>query len=75
MITGNCNSKMFFDSLYCFLFTHICLHFSSYSEEGFFTLYKESEKNRKIRNVRLVGNTDDSNILLKLHKKTYGSKT
>jgi len=27
MITGNCNSKIFFYFLYCFLFIHICLHF------------------------------------------------
>jgi len=40
------------------------LHFFSYSGEGFFILYKESEENREIQNVRLVG-TDDSSILLK----------
>jgi len=33
------------------------LHFFSYSKEGFFILYKESEENREIRNVRLVDNT------------------
>jgi len=40
------------------------LHFFSYSGEGFFILYKESEENRESRNVRLVGNIDDSSILL-----------
>jgi len=64
MITENCNSKIFFNFSYCFLFTHICLHFFSYSGEGIFILYKESEENREIRNVRLVGNTGDSSILL-----------
>jgi len=64
MITGNCNSKFFFNFLYGFLFTQICLHFFSYSGEGFFILYKEVEENREIRNVRLVGNTDDSSIFL-----------
>jgi len=38
--------------------------FFSYFGEGFFILYKESEENREIRNVRLVGNTEDSSILL-----------
>jgi len=38
--------------------------FFSHSGEGFFILHKESEENREIRNVRLVGNTDDSSILL-----------
>jgi len=31
-------------------------------------LYIESEENREIRNVRLVGNTDDFSILLKILK-------
>jgi len=31
------------------------LYFFSYFGEGFFILYKESEENREIRNVRLVG--------------------
>jgi len=52
------------DFLYCFLFTYICLHFFSYSEEEFFILYKESEEHREIRNVRLSSNTNDSSILL-----------
>jgi len=30
------------------------LHFFSYSGEGFFVLYEESEENREIRNVRLT---------------------
>jgi len=40
--------------------------FFSYSGEGFLILYKESEENREIRNVRLIDNTDDSSILLKI---------
>jgi len=42
--------------------------FFSYFEEGFFILYEESEENREIRNVRLVGNTDSS-ILLTLKEE------
>jgi len=42
-----------------FVFTRIYLHFFSYSGEEFFILYKESKENRKVRNVRLVGNIDD----------------
>jgi len=37
----------------------VCIFFF-YSGEGFFILYKENEENREIRNVRLIGNTDDS---------------
>jgi len=65
VITGNCNLKTFFDFLYYFVFTHISLHFFFCSGERFFILYKESKENRKVRNVRLVGNTDDSRILLR----------
>jgi len=65
MITGKCNLKTFFYFSYYFVFTHIYLHFFSYSGEGFFILYKESKENRKVRNMRLVGNTDDFSILLR----------
>jgi len=66
VITGNCNLKTFLIFLCYFVFTHIYLHFFSYSGEGFFILYKESKENRKVRNMRLIGNTDDPSILLKL---------
>jgi len=64
VITGNCNLKTFFDFSYYFVFTYIYLHFFSYSGEGFFILYKESKENRKVRNMCLVGNKDDSSIFL-----------
>jgi len=60
VVTGNCNFKTLFDFSYYFVLTRIYLHFFSYSGERFFILYKESKENRKVRNVRLVGNTDDS---------------
>jgi len=56
--------KTFFDFSYYFVIIRIYLHFFSYSGEGFFILYKESKENRKVRNVRLVGNIDDSSIFL-----------
>jgi len=64
VITGNCNLKTFFDFSCYFVFIHIYLHFFSFSGEAFFILNKESKENRKVRNVCLVGNTDDSSILL-----------
>jgi len=65
VITGNCNLKTFLIFSCHFVFTHIYLQFFSYSGEEFFIPYKESKENRKIRNARLIGNTDDSNILLR----------
>jgi len=43
--------------------------FFSYSGEGFFILYKESKENKEIHNARLVGNIDDSSILLSVEYK------
>jgi len=55
VITGNCNQTIFLIfRVILYLPTFICIF--SYSGEGFFILYKESKENRKVRNVRLVGN-------------------
>jgi len=65
VITGNNNSKtfLFIFRIILYLPAFICIFFF-YSGEGFFILYKESKEKRKVRNVRLVDNTDDSSILL-----------
>lgn len=64
MVTGNCNSEIFFGLSYRFIsFLHLFAYFLFYFGKGFFILCKENEKREKYE-MRLVTNIDDSSILL-----------
>jgi len=64
VITENCNSKIIFDFLYYFLFIHIYCIFFLILEKDFLFCMKKAKKIEKYE--RLVGNIDNSNVLLRI---------